>query len=263
MNILLHTIALEPARWISQRVSQKLSDLIPKIAHTRFRDLEIFEPHLAAEDEALIASLLKSNGLAPVILSSYLQVAPKLTTGEKFLAENSELVARVRRFQFRKVRLFPGGGISPGDKAATDVVAHRLSQVAAELPEVQILIETHDGSIADEPEEMVALVQQINLPNVSLLWQPTVFQTEPALRQLAVQKHYVRHVHLQNRNPDGSYTTLKNGVVPWDKILPQFQDTEATIEFVPSAICSVDEFDLETSLAEAVTEAGYAESISA
>jgi len=261
MDILFHTISMEPARWTSQRVSQKLSDLIPKIAGASFEKLEIYEPHLAAEDEeALLASLFK-HGLDPVMLSSYLQISPGKTDNEKFAAEKGELIARVKRFGFHKVRLFPGGGVSPKDGDAIKVVAERISQIARELAGVQILLETHDGSIADEPAAIVAFVDQLHLPNVSLLYQPTIFKPEPALQQFAVQKHLIRHVHLQNRDADGKFSTLKEGVVPWDKILPQL-DVDLTLEFVPSAICPVEKFDLEKSLSEAVAEADYAYTVS-
>jgi len=234
MDILFHTISMEPARWTSQRVSQKLSDLIPKIAGASFEKLEIYEPHLAAEDEeALLASLFK-HGLDPVMLSSYLQISPGKTDG---------------------------GGVSPKDGDAIKVVAERISQIARELAGVQILLETHDGSIADEPAAIVAFVDQLHLPNVSLLYQPTIFKPEPALQQFAVQKHLIRHVHLQNRDADGKFSTLKEGVVPWDKILPQL-DVDLTLEFVPSAICPVEKFDLEKSLSEAVAEADYAYTVS-
>ena len=247
---------MEPARWTPQRVSQKFSDLIPKIADKGFKKLEIYEPHLTAGDEEEIKGLLEQHALEAAVLSSYLQVAPDKTDGEKFETEKNELVARVKRFGFRKVRLFPGSGVSPKDEAATGIVAERVSQIAKELPQTKILLETHDGSIADDAEAIVALVQRMNLENVALLFQPTVFEAEAALRQFAVQKELIRHVHLQNRNPDGSFSTLHAGVVPWEKILPQL-NVDFTLEFVPSGICAVEKFDLETSLNEAVMEAEY------
>jgi len=261
MNILFHTISVEPARWTPQRVSQKLSDLLPKIAGKGFKKLEIYEPHLTAGDEEEIKGLLADHTLEAVVLSSYLQVAPGKTDDEKFASEKSTLVARVKRFGFKKVRLFPGAGVSPTDEAATGIVADRVSQIAKELPQTKILLETHDGSIADDAEAIAALVRRMNLPNVELLFQPTVFQAEAALRQFAVQKELIRHVHLQNRNPDGSFSTLHAGVVPWEKILSQL-NVDFTLEFVPSGICAVEKFDLETSLNEAVMEAEYVQAAS-
>ena len=108
MDILFHTISMEPARWTSQRVSQKLSDLIPKIAGASFEKLEIYEPHLAAEDEeALLASLFK-HGLDPVMLSSYLQISPGKTDNEKFAAEKGELIARVNQLDGSSASYLPG-----------------------------------------------------------------------------------------------------------------------------------------------------------
>lgn len=260
MNILLHTIALEPARWTPQRVSQNPADLIPKIARAGFQQLEIYEPHLSFGDEEAIRELLARHQLSPVVLSSYLEVAPEKTNDEKFASEKCGLVARVRRFGFRKVRLFPGPGVSPKDAASVEIVAQRIAQIAGELPEVEILLETHDHSIADDPEAVAALAGNTGCANVHLLFQPVIFQAEPALKQLAVQKHLIRHVHLQNRFADGSFSTLRDGVVPWDKILPQL-NVDVTIEFVPVGICAVEQFDPDKSLAEAVREADYVRSL--
>lgn len=260
MNILFHTIALEPARWTPQRVSQNLADLIPKIARAGFQQIEIYEPHLALGDEDDIRKLLAQYQLSPVVLSSYLQVAPEKTDGEKFVSEKYDLIARVRRFGFRKVRLFPGMGVSPKDAGAVEIVARRVAQIAGKLPDVEILLETHDGSIADEPEAVAALVGKTGCANVGLLYQPAIFQPEPALKQLAAQKHFIRHVHLQNRFADGSFSPLREGVVPWDKILPQL-NVDVSIEFVASGICTVEEFDLAKSIAEAVLEADYVRSL--
>lgn len=260
MNILLHTIALEPARWTPQRVSRNLVDLIPEIARTTFRELEIYEPHLAAGDEGAIQKLLAQYQLSPVVLSSYLQVAPEKTDDGKFDAEKNALVERVRRFGFRKVRLFPGIGVSPKESVAVGIVARRVAQIAGALPGVEILLETHGGSIADEPDALVALVGETGRANVGLLYQPTIFKAEPALKQLAAQKHLIRHVHLQNRFADESFSPLRDGVVPWEKILRQL-NVDATLEFVPCGICPVEKFDLLKSLAEAVAEADYIRSL--
>lgn len=263
MNILLHTIALEPARWTLQRVSQNLADLISKIRRTRFKSLEIFEPHLTASDESAIKDMLdEKDGLRPVMLSSYLQVSPQNTDDAKFASDKKDLVQRVQRFGFEKVRLFPGGGVSPANKEAVKIVSDRIAEIAAELPNVQILLETHDGSIADKPEAIMELVEKIGLKNVGILWQPTIFKAEPAYKQFTMQKPLIRHIHLQNRHQDGSFSTLKEGIIPWDKILTEL-DVDVSLEFVPTGICTVDTFDVAKSLGEAVMEADYVLSLQA
>jgi len=260
MNILLHTIALEPARWTPQRVSQNLVDLLPKIARTPFKQIEIYEPHLTSGDESAIQSSLAQHQLAPVMLSSYIQVGPNNTNDEKFATEKEALVARVRRFGFQKVRLFPGGGISPEDKPAVEIVERRIAQIARELSDVEVLLETHDHSIADSPIAIVELIERIGLPNLAILWQPLAFDPESALEQFAIQKHLVRHFHLQNRYAEGPFATLKSGMVAWGKILEQL-NVDATIEFVPSGICPMEQFDVATTLAEIVSEADYVRSL--
>jgi sugar phosphate isomerase/epimerase len=262
MNIIFHTISVEPARWTPQRVSQKLSDLIPKIAALGFKRIEIYEPHLAASNPAEIGKLLAAHSLEPVTLSSYLQLGPQASTDEQFFAAEKEVVALAKSLPFKKVRLFPGSGVSPADQAAVEIVQARISRLADDLPEVDIVLETHDGTVADDPQAIVDLVERIGRRNVGLLWQPSTLEdASKALPQLALQKHLVRHVHLFNRTPGGKFDTLKNGIIPWDKILPQLP-VDMALEFAPVGVCSVEEFDLEATLQQCVSEAHYAEQIS-
>lgn len=264
MEILLHTIALEPARWIAQRVANPLVELLPAIARTGFRRLEVFEPHLAlATDEEALPRLFASLRLEPVILSSYFNVNPAVTSDAAFETGLQDLAARVGRFAFRKVRLFPGARVNPSDENAVAAVTKRIAAVAERLHDVEILLESHDGSIADSPERLVQLIQDLAAPNVGILFQPTVFESEPALRQLEIQAPFIRHLHLQNRavGDSGKFTRLSEGAVPWQKIVQRLAANDprvaATLEFIPSAICSVDQFDMELSLAEAVAEFEY------
>ncbi len=249
MNILLHTIALEPARWKPQKVAQPLAGLIPHIARTPFKQLEIFEPHLTlADDESALRDQLMENNLTPAVLSSYLELT------EPNEEADDSLRARVARFGFEKVRLFPGRKVSPTDDAAIALVADRVRALASSMPEVELLLETHDGSIADDPQRLVDLLGEIDASNVGLLYQPTVFAAEPALAQLAIQRPHIRHVHLQNRHPDRSFAPLAEGVIPWRDILAQL-DVDCSLEFVPSGIRPVEPFDLERVLAECVRDA--------
>ena len=262
MEILLHTIALEPGRWTPQRVARPLGELLPAIREAGFTALEIFEPHLAlAPDEPALVDALVRQGLDPVILSSYLD--PSAEDGNVFLAQAQTLQRRVDRFKFRKVRLFPGRSPSPERTGETiELVAQRMCQLADEQPEVEWLLETHDGSLADEPADMVRLVQRCERPNVGLLWQPTRFDPEAARRQFAVQREHIRHVHLQNRTVEAGFTRLAEGVITWMDFLSELPPgVGGTLEFVPSGICAPEQFDLDETLREAVWECAFARSL--
>ncbi len=260
MNILLHTIALEPARWTPQRVSRPLSEILPTIAGAGFYKLEVFEPHLALlPDEIALVPLFNRLHLVPMVLSSYLDLSPHLNPDASFAAQADDLLARVDRFGFRKVRLFPGRSPTPEQTAATvQRIGERLRDLAGRRSEVEFLLETHDGSLADDPACAVALVEASGAANVGLLWQPTVFEPAAARAQWEFQKPHVRHVHLQNRTPDGKFCRLDAGVISWGEILGSIgYEVDVSLEFVPSGICAVEEFDLTTSVQEAVEEFGF------
>ena len=260
MNILLHTIALEPARWTPQRVSRPLAELLPTISGAGFYKLEVFEPHLSLlPDEQVMVALFQHHHLVPTVLSSYLEVSPHQNPDASYEQHANELLERLDRFGFRKVRLFPGQ--SPDAMSiATTILAtsKRLHTLAGQRPDVQFLLETHEGSLADNPAGAVALVEASDAPNVGLLWQPTVFEPAAARAQWELQQAYVRHIHLQNRTADGKFCRLSEGVVPWPEILEAARfGVDVSLEFVPSGICEVESFELTTSVQEAVEEFGF------
>lgn len=261
MHLLLHTIAIEPARWTPTRVSRPLRELLPAIAGAGFHRLEIYEPHLAlAPDEGALRAALLEHHLTPVVLSSYLDLSPHANPDERFAVEAQALLARVEMFGFRKVRLFPGraASIDPAAlEAAVRGVAGRLRSLALRLPEVEFLLETHDNSLADAPDRVLQVVEMAGCPNVGLLWQPTIFEPGAARAQFALQQSAVRHFHLQNRElaDPARFATLRAGCIPWAEFLAATGfETDASIEFVPAGICSPEEFDLTTTLQQAVEE---------
>lgn len=262
MDILLHTIALEPARWTPQRVSRPLTELLLPIAAAGFRRLEIYEPHLTdASTSPEIKDALARLDLVPVILSSYLNLNPSVTPDAGLDAKLQQLRERFDYYGFEKLRLFPGPGMNGEDKAAIAIFIDRLKRLAGKLSNVEVLLETHDGSLADDPALLVRLVEDLALPNVGLLYQPTFFEPQGAFDQFRLQKHLIRHLHCQNRNPDLSFATLKDGVIPWPEIFGQLPaGVNATIEFVPVGICSPAEFDLDATLQQARAETDYVRS---
>ena len=258
MKLLLHTIALEPARWTPQRTSLRLVELFEPIAESGFDRLEIYEPHLDDDADEILAGLRRVQ-IQPVILSSYLNLNPAETSNIELKAKLDLLVERIRFFGFKKLRLFSGLRMSLTDSSAIAEFTARVATIANQLPQTEVLLETHDGSLADDPSLIVRVVEELALPNLGLLYQPTLFNAESPLEQLAVQKHLIRHIHLQNRNPDRSFTTLRDGVIPWKSIVTGLSsDVDATLEFVPVGICPLEEFNLAETLAQVRSEAEFA-----
>ena len=265
MNILLHTIALEPARWTPQRVSCPLVEMLPHIAEkTEFRELEIFEPHLSSETISPdIREAFGQYKLTPVILSSYLNLNPTVTSDAELDAKIKQLAERVDYYGFKKLRLFPGPTMNPADSAEVAVFTERLKKLVSRVPGLEVLLETHDGSLADDPKVITRIVEELAHPDVALLFQATFFQSEESiLEQFHVEKPYIRHVHLQNRAPDLTFVGLTDGMIPWPRILNELgENVAATVEFVPAGICAVEEFDMDATLKQARAVAEYVRSL--
>ncbi len=177
-------------------------------------------------------------------------------------AKLEEMRQRIDYYGFRSVRIFPGPGMNPSDRQGIAVFIGRLERLVASLPGTQILLETHDGSLADDPETITDIVRELHAPSVGLLYQPTFFEPDRALRQFDLQQPFIRHVHLQNRHPDLSFALLREGVIPWHRILPALDKTvTATLEFIPVAICPVEQFDLPAALLQAQSESASAQAM--
>jgi sugar phosphate isomerase/epimerase len=257
MNILFHTIAIEPERWTPKRVSRPLIEILGPVAEAGFRELEIYEPHLGAEaTSSAIREALQANGQRPVILSSYLNLNPAITTDAEAEEGIEQIARRVDFYGFGKVRLFAGGKLQPDDRAGIAGFVGRVQRMADRVPGAAVLLETHDGSLADDPRAVVDAVEAIARPNVGLLFQPTFFSDRAAtLEQYRLQRPHIRHLHLQNRNPDLSFAPMESGIVPWRELFALGAgESDATLEFVPAGICSQADFDLQASLAQAVAE---------
>src|SRR5688572_20988389 len=105
MKILLHTIALEPARWTQQKVSTTLPELLPLIADAGFREIEIFEPHLERIDAAdEVREIFANLGLKPVVLSSYLNLAELGLSEQDVEPKITRLAEIIEAFGFTRVR---------------------------------------------------------------------------------------------------------------------------------------------------------------
>ncbi len=264
MDLFFHTIALEPARWTPQRTSRDLAGILPPVASAGFHRIEVFEPHLTDTTVSPeIRDAFRSLDLSPEILSSYLNLNPAETTTAQVDAKVEVIRERIDFYGFRRVRVFPGPGMKPNDRPAIAAFIGRLERLVASLPGTEILLETHDGSLADDPETITEIVRELKAPSVGLLYQPTFFEPERALRQFAIQQPFIRHIHLQNRHPDLSFALLREGVIPWERIIPKLDaSVTVTLEFVPAGICPVEKFDLAATLLEAQSEAAYVRGLS-
>jgi sugar phosphate isomerase/epimerase len=252
MNILFHTIAIEPERWTPKRVSRPLTELLAPMAAAGFRELEIYEPHLGPETVSEeIRAGLEHHGLQPVILSSYLN--PAVTDDRAARAGMEQIAERVSFYGFAAVRIFPGIKLPPADTAGVAEFVRRVAELADLLPGASVLLETHDGSIADDPRAVVRVVADAARPNIGLLFQPTSFgDRESILRQFEIQRPHIRHLHLQDRNADMSFARMGAGVVPWRELFAAgAAAVDATLEFVPSGICEPGRFDLARTIGEA------------
>ena len=151
MKILFHTIAIEPARWTSERVSRPLTELLGPVAQAGFRELEIYEPHLGAKATSSdILEALRANRQQPVILSSYLNLNPAITTDAEVQEWSEVMAQRVEFYGFGKVRLYWAQAIGhDGSISGTwEIVADDLESASPQWSESRRLA---DGIMMCKP----------------------------------------------------------------------------------------------------------------
>lgn len=145
------------------------------------------------------------------------------------------------------------------DLTSVSAFVSRLELLLECIGGVEVLLETQDGSLADDPALVAQIVRDLAHPRLGLLFQPTFFHDPERIRQqFRIQKPYIRHLHLQNRTSDFSLVRLKEGITPWPELLTQLDPSiDASLEFVPVGICPPEQFDLEAAMNEARLEADY------
>lgn len=255
MNILLHTIALEPNRWQPARVSTPLATYLDKIASAGFNTLEVFQPHLdLAPDLTEVLDGLAHFQLDAHILSAYVKLGAPADQEAEIDAELERIAEYINDFGFRKIRLFPGT-VPDGDtpKATAQRVELRWKKLLSLCPEVVLLIETHNASLADDFQLIYQLVAKQKDPRIQLLFQPVIFQSAPTIQQFQIQKKLIGHIHLQDRDPEMKLVPFGSSAstVPWKEILTALDfAVDASIEFVPSSITPTDQFSIAKTLEE-------------
>lgn len=247
-HVYLHTIALEPSRWTPDKVWRPLPELLPEIAAAGFTELEIFEPHAEKIGFENLKHTLDTFALRSPILSSYIRIGVE--------DEEAEIIEKLRRGvidgKFSAVRLFPGKSRVAGDQEAVKRFTTQMAKLANALPQVDFLLETHDGSLGEESDVIVNVLKDLQNPKIGLLWQPLIFTREEARRQFALQQPWIRHYHLQNRNKDNQFVEIFSGLVPWEEFLTA-HPVNASVEFVRAGLKPAADFSLADALAEART----------
>ncbi len=125
---------------------------------------------------------------------------------------------------------------TPAERDAWVEDARRCAAWAHERG-LSIAFEYHPGTLTDESESAVRLMQEIGHPSCGLYWQPD-FAKEPATvaAGLAAVRPYLAAVHVFHWLPDHTRRPLSEGADLWRSwlnIAPEMRAVPCLLEFVP------------------------------
>ncbi len=138
------------------------------------------------------------------------------------------------------LRLWAGTGGS----AATDEDTRRAwvedAKHCAMLAAARGLVmafEYHGGTLTDESESAVRLMQEVDHPACRLYWQPAFANSADVLVEgLLSARPYLAAWHVFEWNPDHTRLPLANGIDHWRSwlsLVPEARDMPCLLEFVP------------------------------
>jgi len=273
MEILLNTIAIEPNRWTEGRVPHfKLVDLLEAVAGAGFKALEVWQNHAATLDRGELAALkrrLDELGMRAPILGMYPAFELEGAEREQELARWDQMFGLAEMFGSGCIKAMPGR--TPSAQMTPELWRRSVEFVQEVLrrsrePGTVVTLETHAGTLADDPGVLLRFIEEVGSPRLKVCWQPFDFSdTEAAIALYDRLAPHVVHVHLQGHRGQ-EMAPLEHSDVDYRRVLPHMLqrgfDGYLSIEFVPECVVdSPEQFDLDRVLANARRDREFVESV--
>ncbi len=100
-----------------------------------------------------------------------------------------------------------------------------------------IAFEYHGGTLTDESESAVRLMQEVGHPACRLYWQPEFAKSPEAIVEgLLAARPYLAAWHVFAWNPDHTRRPLSDGITRWRswiELVPEARELPCLLEFVP------------------------------
>ncbi len=210
-RLLLNTIALDPNRWTADKTPHfALCDLLLPIAEAGFRGLEVWQHHVAREDDRAVAALRRQAddlGLDFPVVGLYPTLHHEGEAERQAFDTARRVLDHARRLGASVVKLFVG---SKGTAETTEAeYARSLTFVQALCEEARtrhltLTGETHPDTLFDTLSATRRFLQDVGAENFKVCFQPYDFTDTPrAVADYAALREQVLHVHLQGRKDDG------------------------------------------------------------
>lgn len=172
-----------------------------------------------------VAALTKESGLEVTSYGSYYRLGLKEQD-----ASFETILETAVKLEAPSIRVWAG---RKGSDEATEldwqVIVQDARKIAdlAQIKGVHINLEYHGRTLTDTVETAVRLMKEINHPNVSLYWQPALFETvEERATSIDKIKPWLSHVHVFHWEMIGKERivySFSEGVEDWRKYLAKLE----------------------------------------
>lgn len=273
MQILLNTIALEPNRWTERRIPHfKLVDLLGPIEAAGFRSLEVWQNHVALlrpEELETLRQRVQQAGIALSIVGMYPAFHLDGSEREGELARWDGMFDIAEMLGARALKVMPGR--VPSAQMTAQIWDRSVEFVReacrrAEKRGLIIPLETHAGTVADDPDALLRFLRAVGSEALKVCWQPFDFSsTQKAIELYDRLAPYVVHLHLQGHRGT-EVALLEESDLDYARVLSHILasgfDGYLSIEFVQDCVVDAPErLDLNRVLANAQADMRFVESV--
>lgn len=273
MQVLLNTIALEPNRWTEKKIPHfKLVDLLDAVVKAGFRQIEVWQNHVATLDPDESKRLKERADAMDVsfpVLGMYPIFHLEGAEREEELGQWDAMFDAAEMFGADLLKIMPGR--TPSAEMTPEVWDRSVAFVLEVLQRSEdrgtiIACETHAGTVADDPDVLLRFLEAVDSPRLKVCWQPFDFQsTEAAIALYDKLAPWIVQLHLQGSS-GGDHDLLETSDIDYRTVLGHMVksgfDGYTSIEFVRDCVTETPEqFDLSKVLANAALDREFVLSV--
>ena len=259
-SLVLNTIALEPNRWTADKIARfELEELIPAIARSGFKNVEIWGYHLmrrTGDEIKGIGQLLKDNSIAAPIVGLYPIMHLEGAAAEAELDDFKRVCEYATTLGTTMIKIWVGRLGSDAIDAAALKRTHTFYEQAwlhASGLGLQMSAENHANTLLDTLEGCQSFLDTYAESGLKICFQPYDFtDTTLTCHEFETLMPHVAHIHLQGRRND-AFVLLENAEIDYHAFLKTALNAHHplffSIEFVEGCVVAKPaDFDMDAVL---------------
>ncbi len=209
------------------RPEDTTDDRLALLRSAGFDGVELWPAPLAARSLAEWAAALDDAGLRVLQLCPYFDFVHGPQACEASRETLEHFLSAARALNCRRLRVFTGPpwgeGVVGAEHATEEQWRSAIEMLQefcdrAAVDQVELCLEVHEGSLAENGRTTRRLLDGVNRPNLTVNLQLPLHEEpwEDSLRLLGAS---TTHIHMHNWEADGGLTWLDDGIFDWQPVL--------------------------------------------